>query len=878
MPSHSSRHISGMSIWRLEHRQDSNHPTPLYSQQPTADSPSLSPQFRLRERERPSDGASPLASSLTVTDAERERDRDLTMDRAVRKARRQAVSRRRAEGRKRRFSRAPLQFLPPAPIYAISPFAGLPVIPSAEETLQSALIRVDKVPKSPGFPKQLSRIRGKLAKYSFIARAQLVKMEEELAEKLQARIDAFPLIEKPAKIRQREREEEEARRKEEARSNGLMLYEFGRNSASLRPTPQPLPPAFPSGLELHPFDQLLLRMSVEDGPGGIDGYIRLLNQCRNLVHRLKGLRAKGTKGLNNAKNMIEAKEAHVTAIKAMRDLWKNGIPPSEENGMAGQRSGMDLVESLRVLSRSLRHLPTLFFDRNLLAAERRTAPFLHVMPPHFFTLPSSQLTFALLRPYLPPSPTYTLSLVGAPNVGKSSLLSALSSALVRVSPSQFTTKAIQVGHMDRDEEESPTWEWNKRNGVTGAGTSHPITSTVNIESTHSHSKRSKSKSKSASVSLTLAPYTPAVPLTRIQLVDTPGLLFRPDHLRKDVEQLTLGVCQHIQPLLLGFVLDESGTSGSSVRSQSWLRREMQTRFRSVSAPHPRVDDDNPANIIDHDSLHSNVIHDEQLMALTHSLREIPWIDIRSKADLSKKSQRWDEAIVRQSTNVERMLDRAAEQLIQEQEREDERMEEEERKRREAIQQQKAGGVESGTVASHGMPSSCSPEPTSDSSLPPAPSSPAQRLDRAAAKMHAIQRHMRQYLTDESGQLCLDEDPPMESMTASKLLGSSTSASTSTSASSNSTSSTPVATPRPAIRVSVESGRGLSDLIAAIWSEVDRRESLRLERCYLEMKRRIEWMRGWTDQPTQPHPTIQWNGEQQMLSKIASRPPLRSLCD
>ena len=115
------------------------------------------------------------------------------------KARRAGTDwRARADSRERDRARVPLPA--PPPIYFPAPFAALPVIPAASETLESALIRVDKVPKSPGFGKEVSRIRGQLAKYNFTARRQLEVAELELATKLQQRIDMFPQLRKRRRV------------------------------------------------------------------------------------------------------------------------------------------------------------------------------------------------------------------------------------------------------------------------------------------------------------------------------------------------------------------------------------------------------------------------------------------------------------------------------------------------------------------------------------------------------------------------------------------------------------------------------------------------------------------------------------------------------
>jgi hypothetical protein len=50
------------------------------------------------------------------------------------------------------------------------------------------------------------------------------------------------------------------------------------------------------------------------------------------------------------------------------------------------------------------------------------------------------------RPHSPPSGASKVALVGAPNVGKSSLVQLLSSGLPEVQNYPFTTRSIKMGH------------------------------------------------------------------------------------------------------------------------------------------------------------------------------------------------------------------------------------------------------------------------------------------------------------------------------------------------------------------------------------------------------------------------------------------------
>ena len=110
----------------------------------------------------------------------------------------------------------------------------------------------------------------------------------------------------------------------------------------------------------------------------------------------------------------------------------------------------------------------------------------------------------------------TVALVGAPNVGKSSLVQLLSSGLPEVQNYPFTTRSIKMGHFF----------------VNGH---------------------------------------------RCQVTDTPGLLYRGDDDRNDMEKLTLASLQYLMTSVL-FVIDLTGECGTSLADQWRIREELLQRF------------------------------------------------------------------------------------------------------------------------------------------------------------------------------------------------------------------------------------------------------------------------------------------------------------
>ena len=105
---------------------------------------------------------------------------------------------------------------------------------------------------------------------------------------------------------------------------------------------------------------------------------------------------------------------------------------------------------------------------------------------------------------------------GAPNVGKSSLIGAISTGKPEVKSYPFTTKGVSLGH---------------------------IKAKYDI----------------------------------IQGMDTPGLLDRPNSDRNDMEKQGIAALDHLEPIIV-FLTDLSGTSGYSVETQESLHDELKGRY------------------------------------------------------------------------------------------------------------------------------------------------------------------------------------------------------------------------------------------------------------------------------------------------------------
>lgn len=151
---------------------------------------------------------------------------------------------------------------------------------------------------------------------------------------------------------------------------------------------------------------------------------------------------------------------------------------------------------------------------------------------------------------------------GAPNVGKSSLIGAISTGKPEVKSYPFTTKGVSLGH---------------------------IKAKYDI----------------------------------IQVMDTPGLLDRPDLDRNDMEKQGIAALNHLEPVIV-FLTDLSGTSGYSVETQKSLHDELKTRY----SDYPWVDvysksDLEPEASLEYDdSISVSVMNDEGIEDLKSELMNI----------------------------------------------------------------------------------------------------------------------------------------------------------------------------------------------------------------------------------------------------------------
>lgn len=119
---------------------------------------------------------------------------------------------------------------------------------------------------------------------------------------------------------------------------------------------------------------------------------------------------------------------------------------------------------------------------------------------------------------------FTVVIAGYPNVGKSSLIRALTDAEPEIASYPFTTKAAHVGHMGLRPEEEKGRRWRDRR-------------------------------------------------LKMQVIDTPGLLDRPAAERNPIEQQAALALRHLADLVL-YLRDPTGHCGYPVEDQERLLEEV----------------------------------------------------------------------------------------------------------------------------------------------------------------------------------------------------------------------------------------------------------------------------------------------------------------
>ena len=232
---------------------------------------------------------------------------------------------------------------------------------------------------------------------------------------------------------------------------------------------------------------------------------------------------------------FRTRQGHLSLEDVVKELGalRNGVVEATKEAAAKGKAAASIDDASQVVANCLVEVESRLKARHLVLDE------LKLLGRALRRLPTVNLA------------TPTVVLVGAPNVGKSTLVRELSTGEPTIGNYPFTTRGVTMGHVLPDTDE-----------VLDLVTSIEDGETAKEAPRRTRLRRSKVRAIG-------------------QIMDTPGLLARePTDLRNDMEDLTLATMRFL-PSAVVFVMDLSGAAGdakSSPAAQLHVRNALRAQF------------------------------------------------------------------------------------------------------------------------------------------------------------------------------------------------------------------------------------------------------------------------------------------------------------